>query len=163
MAIINSLCMKEFPGQPKEYVSADSILDENHRGAIPIEFLNDLTPSGLPDHRLILKPGCPVMLLQNLQAGPKCSLRNGTRLIVIQLMERAIECEAATGRDKGLRVILPRIPHYDRSQDFPFTIVRRIRICFGVSINKGQGQTNERVGVMVNCTLLSVEARGKQM
>ena len=150
MSTINSLCLEQFPGEAKEYLSADSILEDDHRDSIPIEFLNELKPSGLPDHRLILKPGCPVMLLRNLQAGPNCSLRNGTRMIVVQLMDRAVECEVATGRDKGLKVFLPRIPHYDRSEDFPFTVVRRqypLRCCFGCSITKGQGQTNERVGV----------------
>ena len=141
METVNFLCMENFPGESKEYLSADSILEENHRDAVPMEFLNGLTPSGLPDHKLILKPGCPVMLLRNLQAGPKCSLRNGTRMIVVSLMERVVECEVATGRYKGFKVFLPRIPHYDRSEDFPFTVVRRqfpLRCCFECSINKGK-------------------------
>ena len=150
MKDINASCIMEFPGEEKEYLSADSILEDDHRDAIPVEFLNELTPSGLPDHKLFLKKGCPVMLLRNLQAGPNCSLRNGTRMIVMQMMERAVECEVASGRDKGMRVFLPRIPHYDRSHDFPFTVVRRqfpLKLCFCVSVNKGQGQSSERVGV----------------
>ena len=83
MGLINRSCINDFPGVEKEYLSADSILEEDHRNAIPVEFLNALTPSGLPDHKLILKVGCPVMLLRNLQAGPKCSLRNGTRYIIL--------------------------------------------------------------------------------
>ena len=122
---VNKDCLKTFPGESKEYLSADSILEDDHKDSIPVEFLNDLTPSGLPDHKLTLKIGCPVMLLRNLQAGPNCSLRNGTRMVVRQLMERCVECEVAVGRDKGLKVFLPRIPHYDRSKDFPFTVVRR--------------------------------------
>ena len=119
------MCIDTFPGVSKDYLSADSILEDDHKGAIPVEFLNDLTPSGLPDHKLTLKQGCPVMLLRNLQAGPNCSLRNGTRMIVRQLMDRAVECEVAVGQNKGMKIFLPRIPHYDRSRDFPFTIVRR--------------------------------------
>ena len=79
MANVNARCLFDFPGEEVEYLSADSILEEDHRDAIPVEFLNSLTPSGLPDHKLILKPGCPVMLLRNLRAAPTCSLRNGTR------------------------------------------------------------------------------------
>ena len=83
MGQINARCLFDFPGEEKEYLSADSILEENHQDSIPVEFLNNLTPSGLPDHKLILKPGCPVMLLRNLRAGPTCSLRNGTRYFFV--------------------------------------------------------------------------------
>ena len=39
---------------------------------------------------------------------------------------------------------------YDRGTEFPFTLIRRqfpIRLAFAVTINKGQGQENERVGI----------------
>ena len=62
--------VKQFPGEAKEHISANSILEEDHCHSIPFEFLNELKSSGLPDHRLMLKPDCPVMLLRNLQAGP---------------------------------------------------------------------------------------------
>ena len=45
---------------------------------------------------------------------------------------------------------MPRIPHHDRNDELPFTFVRRqfpIRLAFSVTINKGQGQENERVGI----------------
>ena len=32
----------------------------------PLDFLNSLTPSGMPPHELKLAPGCLVMLLRNL-------------------------------------------------------------------------------------------------
>ena len=91
-----------------------------------------MIPSGISNYQLSLKIGAPVMLLRNLQAGPKISLRNGTRMIVIQMMERAIEVEVAVGMNKGLRVFLPRVPQYDKSGDYPFTLVRRqypVRLC----------------------------------
>ena len=87
MGHVNARCLSDFPGVAREYLSADSILEEDHRDAIPVEFLSSLAPSGLPDHRLLLKQGCPVMLLRNLQAGPTCSLRNGTRLLSFLLYE----------------------------------------------------------------------------
>lgn len=155
---VNHHCIKIFPGNSKEYLSADSILEDDHKDSIPVEFLNDLTPSGLPDHRLILKKGSPVMLLRNLQAGANCSLRNGTRMIVLQLMDRALECEVAVGQHKGLKVFLPRIPHHDKSKDFPFTVIRRqfpLRLCFSVTVNKGQGQENERVGIYLPKSVFS--------
>jgi ATP-dependent DNA helicase PIF1 len=89
------------------------------------------------------------MLLRNLQAGPKSSLRNGTHIIVIQMMERAIEVEVAVGLNNGLRAFLPRVTQYDKSGDYPFTLVRRqypVRLAFGVTINKGQGQKMKELG-----------------
>lgn len=54
-------------------------------------------------------------------------------------------------RDKhGQRIFLPRILHHDRNDELPFTFVRPqflVRLPFSVTINKGQGQENERVGI----------------
>ena len=148
--VMNDICIDKYPGTAKSYLSADSILEDDHKDAVPNEYLNAMSPSGLPDHNLTLKVGAPIMLLRNLQAGSAVSLRNGTRMVVIQMMERALEVEVAVGINKGLRIFLPRIPHYDKSGDYPFTIVRRqlpVRLAFSVTINKGQGQENERVGL----------------
>ena len=136
---INDICMEKLPGKSRSYLSADSILEQDHQGAIPSEYLNSMSVSGLPDHALELKTGAPVMLLRNLQGGQQTSLRNGTRMIVVNMMERCLECEVAVGSMKGLRVFLPRIPHHDSSGDFPFTIVRRqfpVRPAFCITINK---------------------------
>ena len=84
-----------------------------------------MNASGISDHELSLKVGAPVMLLRNLQAGPNISLRNGTRMIIIQMMDRALEVEVAVGMSNGLRIFLPRVPQYDKSGDYPFTLVRR--------------------------------------
>jgi hypothetical protein len=147
---VNTQCINALPGTPKTFLSADYVLEDECNRDMETEFLNSLDMSGLPDHELTLKIGCPVMLLRNLQASPQLSLRNGTRMKVVGMMERAIEVEVAVGPSKGSRVFLPRIPHYDRSNDFPFTIVRRqfpVRLAFCITINKGQGQTNQKVGI----------------
>jgi ATP-dependent DNA helicase PIF1 len=136
---VNDICMKQLPGKSKTYLSADSILEHDHQEAIPTEYLNSLSVSGLPDHKLELKIGAPVMLLRNLQGGQSNSLRNGTRMIIVNMMDRCLECEVATGSMRGLRVYLPRIPHHDSTGDFPFTIVRRqfpVRPAFCITINK---------------------------
>ena len=46
-------------------------------------------------------------------------------MIVVKMMDRVLECEVAFGTQKGLRVFLPRIPMHDKSNELPFTIVRR--------------------------------------
>ncbi|XP_023916072.1 uncharacterized protein LOC112027653 [Quercus suber] len=76
------------------YLSADSlckassnILDQDVM--YPIEFLNSLKFPGIPNHKLILKVGLPIMLLRNLnQSNGLC---NGTRLLVTQLSKWVLE------------------------------------------------------------------------
>ena len=58
---------------------------------------------------------------------------------VIKMMDRVLECQVVVGTQKGFRVFLPRIPMHDRSEEFPFTIVRRqfpVRLAFCLTINK---------------------------
>ncbi|XP_076949826.1 uncharacterized protein LOC143622616 [Bidens hawaiensis] len=53
------------------------------------DFLNGLKISGMPNHRLVLQVGVPIMLLRNIDQ--KNGLCNGTRLQVISLGRRFIE------------------------------------------------------------------------
>ena len=74
-----------------------------------------------------------------ISGGPKSSLRNGTRMVVVKMMDRVLECEVAVGTQRGLRVFLSRIPMHDKSNELPFTIVRRqfpVRLAFCLTINK---------------------------
>ena len=64
---INDFCLKTFIGESRTYLSADSILEDNFQDAVPPEHLNSIAISGMPDHQLHLKIGCPVILLRNLQ------------------------------------------------------------------------------------------------
>jgi ATP-dependent DNA helicase PIF1 len=92
------------PAQRRTYQSADSVVQGEQRGVYPTEFLNSLSMSGVPPHTLTLQEGCPVILLRNMPG----SLANGTRLIVVRLMQHIIDAEIATGPDKGRRVFIPR-------------------------------------------------------
>lgn len=50
-------------------MSIDTVNTEKNEdifNSIPIEFVNSLTPNGLPPHKLILKVGVIVILLRNL-------------------------------------------------------------------------------------------------
>ncbi len=82
-----------------------------------------------------------MILLQNMLD----DLANGTRLIMIKLMQHIIDAEIATGPDNGRRVFIPRltITPFD-TEMMPFTLPRgqfSLRPAFALTINKAQGQT----------------------
>ncbi len=115
----------------------------------PIEFLNTLSFSGVPPHELQLQEGCPIILLRNMTSG----LANGTRLIVIQLMQHVIEAEVATGPTKGQRMFIPRLSITPSDiERMPFTMRCRqflVRLAFAMTINKAQGQTLKMVVIFL--------------
>ena len=122
-------------------LSADSV-EEHQGGAVPVEYLNTLLPSGLPPHRLTLKIGAPIMLLRNISN--KRGLANGTGLIVRGIHSRVIDAEIATGNreDIGQRVFIPRWYLIPSDGRLPFEFSRRqvpIRPTFAMTINKLQG------------------------
>ncbi|KAL5580301.1 hypothetical protein UlMin_012743 [Ulmus minor] len=75
---INNILIERFPGDTFKYLSFDEVLDNTQQG-MQEDFLNTLTPNGIPPHELILKQNCHVMLLRNIN--PSQGLCNGTRLI----------------------------------------------------------------------------------
>ena len=104
---INASVMDTLPGDPTEYLSADSPADPVVGEGFPIETLNTYRPSGFPCHRLKLKPGVPIILLRNLDAAR--GLCNGTRLVVVQCAQRVLYCHVLSGLGKGNFAHIPRI------------------------------------------------------
>ncbi|RCV30475.1 hypothetical protein SETIT_6G097900v2, partial [Setaria italica] len=72
---INLKMIERFQGEEMVYHSFDTIEDDPHN-YYPPEFLNTLTPNGLPPHMLKLKINCPIILLRNID--PANGLCNGT-------------------------------------------------------------------------------------
>ncbi|XP_066341090.1 uncharacterized protein [Miscanthus floridulus] len=145
---VNALMIDRFPGEEKVYYSFDSV-DDDSRNNYPIDFLNTITPNGLPPHELKVKKNCPVILLRNLD--PHNGLCNGTRLIIRGFQNNSIDAEIVNGQFEGTRVFIPRIP-MSPSEDLslPFKFKRKqfsIRLSFAMTINKAQGQTIPNVGI----------------
>ena len=75
-------------GDTIEYLSTDTAENDNEQNLdviLPTEFLNSLTPNGLPRHKLKLKVDAIVVLLRNLNLNE--GLCNGTRLSVKKLLK----------------------------------------------------------------------------
>ena len=150
---LNDYVVSSLNGEVHEYLSSDSICKASSN--VPdqdllytVEFLNTLRFPGLPNHKLTLKIGLPVMLLRNLNQNE--GLCNGTRLIITRLATWVIEAEIITGTNIGKRVFIPRITLSPSDSKWPFVLKRRqfpISVCFAMTINKSQGQSLKHVGV----------------
>ena len=92
---LNASMIDKFLGEEKVYRSFDSINDDS-RNNYPIDFLNSITPNGLPPHELKIKTNCPVIFLCNLN--PNNGLCNGTRLMVRAFQDNAIDAEIVAGQ-----------------------------------------------------------------
>jgi ATP-dependent DNA helicase PIF1 len=150
---INDYVLSLIPGEYKEYLSCDSVsrCDQDdvidHRW-ITTEFLNEIKCSGLPNYRLIIKVGVPIMLLRNLDVSS--GLCNGTRLTVTYLGTNVIGAKIVTGTNIGDIVYIPRMKLLPSDANVSISFQRRqfpLCVCFAMSINKSQGQTLGNVGL----------------
>ncbi|XP_021995719.1 uncharacterized protein LOC110892892 [Helianthus annuus] len=126
---INEKLLASFPGDEVEYLSSDSICqtdqgknEANARLYSP-DLLNGLKISGLPNHRLVLKVGVPVMLLRNIDQ--QNGLCNGTRLRITKLYKHVIEAEIISGGNIGTRTFIPRISLTPSDKRIPMKFQRR--------------------------------------
>ena len=74
-------------GDDKEYINVDIVQDDNNfnlEEVLPTEFINSLTPNGLPQHKLQLKIGAIVILLRNINLNDW--LCNKTRLKIEKML-----------------------------------------------------------------------------
>ncbi|KAL5718796.1 DNA helicase [Ranunculus cassubicifolius] len=145
---INNKIITSFPGEEISYYSFDSV-ESDHRSLYQPEFLNSINQGNLPPHRLILKVGCPIMLIRNIE--PRSGLCNGTRLVCRSFYKKFIDAEIVTGTFKGQTTFLPRIPlKSTTNMKIPFSLTRKqfpIRLSFALTIHKSQGQTIPHVGI----------------
>ncbi|XP_057451825.1 uncharacterized protein LOC130743602 [Lotus japonicus] len=109
---VNQFVLSIVPGKEKVYLSSDSVVKVDEDVAIDanwitIEFLNGIKGSGLPDHRLCLKIGTPIMLMRNIDVS--AGLCNGTRLIVLDLRPNLIYGKVLNGNKAGTKTYIPRM------------------------------------------------------
>lgn len=145
---LNEKIITQFPGEEQKLYSFDKVEDDTQH-LYQQDFLNSISPGGLPPHILRLKKGAPIMLLRNID--PEVGLCNGTRLLCRGCFNNVIDAEILTGQYAGTRVFLPRIPlKTTENVHLPFVMIRRqfpIRLSFALTINKAQGQTIPNIGI----------------
>lgn len=134
----------------RHYLSADSVVSEDggEEFEVTLDYLNSLTPDGLPPHRISLKVGAVVILLRNIC--PSEGLCNGTRLCVRALGNKFLDCTILGGSMAGSQVFIPRVTLRPNDTALPFVMKRRqfpVRLAYAITINKAQGQTFCRIGV----------------
>jgi len=120
---INDYVMSLIPGEEKTYLSCDSPLSTNSAASRPDdihtpEFLNTINASSIPNHKIKLKVGVPVMLLRNLD--PTTGLCNGTRLIITKMGRYVLEAKVITGSNIGDIVYIPRLSLTPSDTRIPF-------------------------------------------
>ncbi|XP_022032832.1 ATP-dependent DNA helicase PIF1-like [Helianthus annuus] len=150
---INKELLESLPSEEKVYFSSDSLCQSEEESELnmalfPPDVLNNLRLSGLPNHKLVLKVGAPVMLLRNIdQANGLC---NGTRLQITKLKKVVIEAKIITGTNICHHTLISRLKMTPSNKRIPVKISRRqfsLSLCFAMIINKSQGQSLEGVGL----------------
>ncbi|KAE9539872.1 hypothetical protein AGLY_005124 [Aphis glycines] len=139
----------------RTYTAIDTVVidDPDEEANYPTEFLNSLELNGMPPFKLTLTVGAIVMLLRNLD--PKRNLCNGTRLVVTELRRHNFRARVLVDGDGSAQddVIIPAIPMTTGDEDdLPLKIKRiqfPVRLSFAMTINKSQGQTFDRVGLLL--------------
>jgi ATP-dependent DNA helicase PIF1 len=158
---VNEYVLDRIPGDEKTYLSydspcnADTGIDSPDDVHTP-EFLNTIVSSGLPNHRLRLKIGAPVMLMRYMiQTSGLC---NGTRLIVTRLGTYVTEAKIISGSNIGDKVFIPRLSLVPSDKRLPFKFQRRqfpLTVSYAMTINKSQGQSLAHVGLYLPQSIFS--------
>ncbi len=145
---VNNILIDVLSGEPIIYRSCDQTRNEEEAHRYPTEWLNTIRLSSMPPHILKLKAGAPVMLLRNLD--PTNGHVNGARYVIKALSNKILHAELATGPHKGKDILIPRILFHPQDQTIPVEIERKqfpVRLCFGITANKSQGQTLSQIGL----------------
>ncbi|XP_010474114.1 PREDICTED: ATP-dependent DNA helicase PIF1-like [Camelina sativa] len=157
---INDQMLSILEGEERVYLSSYTIDPADKRSkdnpAYSPDFLNSVRISGVPNHALRLKIGCPVMLLRNIDAHG--GLMNGTRLQITQMADHVLQARIITGTRVGKIVLLPRMVLVPSDTRLPFKMRRRqfpINIAFAMAINKSQGQSLSNVGLYLSRPVFS--------
>ncbi len=150
---INDEVLKLIPGEAATYLSSNYLREDDENNAWSPELLASLRVTGWPPHKLKLKHYSAIMLIRNLD--PAEGHVNGARYQVTALRQKTITARRASD---GAEVTIPRIDFHSDKDRYPFNFCRRqfpIRLAFGITTNKSQGQTLAKAGLWLPSQLFS--------
>ncbi|XP_071714847.1 uncharacterized protein [Rutidosis leptorrhynchoides] len=158
---INDHILSSIDDEERVFLSSDSLTpdEENDTWAQQVyspEVLNGLKVPGVPNHRLTLKRGVPIMLLRNMDQSK--GLCNGTRLLVERIGDHTIEARIITGHFFGNLAYISRMVIAPTDRKIAVKFQRRqfpITVCFAMTINKSQGQSLSNVGLYLRKPVFS--------
>ena len=128
-------------------MSIDKVNSDNSH-IYPVEFLNSLNASGLPLAHIVLKPGCPLMLLHDLD--PSNGLCNGMCMVLVEVRTMVLRCCILGGDNAGKVVFIPRMTLEPSAESLPIELSCcqfPVHLAFAMTINKAQGQSIKYIGI----------------
>jgi hypothetical protein len=133
------------------------IPDPDSFDSLPEECLNRMTISGLPEHNIHLKVGMSVVSMRNLYI--RKGVCNGSRMLIVELGDGYLVGRLMSGPFKGKEVMIPKIKLKSSPASANGVSFYRYQFllapAYAMSVNKSQGQTLSRVGVMLHTDVFS--------
>jgi ATP-dependent DNA helicase PIF1 len=139
--------VQRLPGEMIISESIDSCVEPEDIATYDAEVLNRINASGIPPHRLALKPGACIILIKNLNV--KHGHCNGTRYIIKEMTSRLIKAEKLEG-GPNTELLIPWIPMISKDTDFPVPFKRLqfpVLVAYYLTLNRAQGQSLDRAGL----------------
>ena len=148
---------KNVAAQSKVFYATNTAVEDEFKDYYPQNMLDAYEESGLPPHTLVLKVGCPIIMMRNY--GRSMGVVNGTRLIVTEIYDHCVKILTGLQSSWGREVLIGKVAITPTDNSRLGATIRRVhfpfRVSFAMTINKSQGLTLKRVGLHLETQVFS--------